>query len=278
MLVNLKEILAPAHKGGYGIGCFNVFGWEDAKAVVQAGEALEAPVILSANLDLRDFMPLEVIAQMFRNLAEGAVVPVCVHLDHTYEVDEVLRAVDAGFTSVMFDGSQLSLEDNIRKTRQVADYARTAGASAEAEIGSVPYAKGRDHIKAALTDVAEAAALAEQTGVDALAVSVGNVHRLEAPGAEIDFGRLEEIEARVVQPLVIHGTSGIHERDLGRLAATRVCKFNVGTTLRQAFGRGLRGALAADPERFDRLEIMSEVMPRMTEEAIRVIRLLGWPS
>lgn len=276
MLVNLKKILAPALKGGYGVGCFNVFGWEDAKAVVQAGEALGAPVILSANLDLRDFMPLQVIAGMFRALGEAASVPVCAHLDHTYVVDEVLRAVDAGFTSVMFDGSQLPLEENILKTQRVADYAHAAGASAEAEIGSVPYAEGRDHIKAALTEVVEAAALAEQSGLDALAVSVGNVHRLRAPGAEIDFARLAEIEARVAQPLVIHGTSGIHDADVGRLAATRVCKFNVGTTLRQAFGRGLREALAADPERFDRLEIMSEVMPKVTEETIRVIRLLGW--
>ena len=129
-----------------------------------------------------------------------------------------------------------------------------------------------------MTEVAAAAALAEQTGLDALAVSVGNVHRLKAPGAEIDFGRLAEIEVRVAQPLVIHGTSGIHEADLRRLAVTRVCKFNVGTTLRQAFGRGLREALAADPERFDRLEIMSEVMPGVTKETIRVIRLLGWPG
>ena len=275
MLVNLKEILAPALEGGYGVGCFNVFGWEDAKAVVQAGEALGAPVILSANLDLRGFMPLQVIAGMFRALGEAASVPVCAHLDHTYVVDDVLRAVDAGFTSVMFDGSQLPLKENILKTQRVADYAHAAGASAEAEIGSVPYAEGRDHIVAALTEVDEAAALAEESGVDALAVSVGNVHRLRAPGAEIDFERLAEIEARVAQPLVIHGTSGIHEADVGRLAATRVCKFNVGTTLRQAFGRGLRETLAADAERFDRLEIMSEVMPKVTEETVRVIRLLG---
>ena len=278
MLVNLKEVLAPALQGGYGVGCFNVFGWEDAKAVVAAGEALGAPVILSASLDLRGFMPIDVIAGLFRALGEAASVPVCAHLDHTYEVPEVLRAVDAGFTSVMFDGSQLPLEENIRKTAQVVDYAHAAGASAEAEIGSVPYAEGRDHIKAALTDAAEAAALAEQSGLDALAVSVGNVHRLTAPGAEIDFDRLAEIEARVPQPLVIHGTSGIHEADVTRLAATRVCKFNVGTTLRQAFGRGLRESLAADPERFDRLEIMSDVMPKMSEETIRVIRLLGWQS
>ena len=148
-----EETLAPALEGGYGVGCFNVFGWEDAAAVVQAGEALQAPVILSANLDLRGFMPLEVIAGMFRALGKAASVPVCAHLDHTYVVDEVLRAVDAGFTSVMFDGSQLPLEENILKTQRVADYAHAAGASAEAEIGSVPYAEGRDHIVAALTDV-----------------------------------------------------------------------------------------------------------------------------
>src|SRR6204780_1245400 len=278
MLVNLATILSPAAESHYSVACFNVFGWEDACAVVDAAAQLGAPVILAATLDFRKFMPIEVIAVMLRSLAEQAPVPVCVYLDHTYNIAEVFRAVDAGFTSVMFDGSPLPLEENIAGTRRVAQYAHAAGCSVEAEIGSVPYAQGRAHIKAELTEIGDAIRLAGETGLDALAVSVGNVHRLTAPSAVIDFARLARICASVTVPLVIHGTSGIRDQDIERLTRTRVAKFNIGTVLRQAFARGLRESLGRHAERFDRLEIMRDVMPIVSCEAMRMIRLLGWPE
>ena len=278
MLVTLSDILQPALDDGYAVGCFNVFGYEDARAVVDAAEALGAPVILSANLDLRQFMPVKMVAALFRGLAETASVPVCAHLDHTYEVDAVLEAVDCGFSSVMIDGSQLPLAENIAAVKRVVARAHAAGASVEAEIGSVPYAEGRDHIKSELTDPAEARRLAEEGGLDALAVSVGNIHRLSAPGATIAFDRLAEIEAVVCLPLVIHGTSGLHEPDIRRLAKTRVCKFNIGTVLRQAFGGALRGAFEGDPKIYDRLDLMKIAMPAVQAETERMITLLGWRS
>ena len=278
MLLNLAKILAPAVDGGYSVACFNVFGWEDARAVVEGAAELNAPVILAVNLDFRRFMPLQAICVMLRSLAESAAVPVCIHLDHTYEVDEVLRAVDLGFSSVMYDGSQLTLEENIAGTQRVVQYAHAVDCSVEAEIGSVPYAEGRAHIKSELTQVSDAVRFAAESGTDAMAVSVGNVHRLQQPGASIDFARLEQIEAAVRVPLVIHGTSGLFERDIVRLARTRVAKFNIGTVLRQAFGRGLRDTLARYPDRFDRLEIMRDAMPAVSREAMRMISLLGWPN
>ncbi len=278
MLVSLKDILAPALDAKYALGCFNVFGYEDARAVVDGAEALGAPVILSANRDLLEFLPMDLVAHLFRTLAETASVPVCAHLDHCYEVETVRRALDLGFTSVMFDGSQLTLAENIAGTRQVVAYAARTGASVEAEIGSVPYASGRDHIKSALTDPAEARQLVAEAGPDALAVSIGNVPRLTAPGATVDFERLAEIEAVVDLPLVIHGSSGLREADVTRLAATRVCKFNIGTVLRRAFGDAVRGGLEADPALFDRLELMRIAMPAVQKETERMIRLLGWPA
>lgn len=276
MLVNLSEVLQPALESDYAVGCFNVFGYEDARAVVMAAEALGAPVILSANLDLRQFMPVKMVAALFRGLAEDARVPVCAHLDHTYEIDDVLEAVDLGFSSVMIDGSQLPLEENIAAVQRVVSHAHAAGTSVEAEIGSVPYAEGRDHIKSELTNPAEAERLAEEGALDALAVSVGNVHRLSAPGATVAYDRLAEIEALVKLPLVIHGTSGLYEEDIRRLAATRVCKFNIGTVLRQAFGNRLRRAFADDPKIYDRLDLMKAAMPAVQAEAERMITLLGW--
>jgi fructose-bisphosphate aldolase class II len=276
VLVNLAKILAPAVDSRYSVACFNVFGWEDARAVVDGAAQLGAPVILAASLDFRNFMPVEVICHMLRSLAERAPVPVCVHLDHTFDIPELLRAVDLGFTSVMYDGSQLPLEDNIAGACRGADYAHAAGCSIEAEIGSVPYAEGRAHIKSELTDVSDAVRFADECPLDAMAISVGNIHRLQVPGAVIDFARLAQIAAAVTVPLVIHGTSGIFEEDIARLARTPVAKFNIGTVLRQAFGRGLRETLGRYPDRFDRLQIMSDAMPVVSCEAMRMIRLLGW--
>ncbi len=275
MLANLATVLSGAAERRRAVACFNVFGWEDARAVVDAATQLGTPVILAANLDFRRSMPVEVIAVMLRSLAQGAPVPVCAHLDHTYDVDEVLRGVDLGFSSVMFDGSQLPLSENIAATASVVQYAHAADCSVEAEIGSVPYAEGRAHIKSELTEVGDAVRLATESGLDALAVSVGNVHRLNTPGAVIDFERLAQIAAAVSVPLVIHGTSGISDQDIQRLAGARVAKFNIGTRVRQAFGRGLRHALSRDAARFDRLDIMADVMPIVADEAMRVMRLLG---
>ncbi len=274
MRANLRDLLPPARAGGYAVGCFNVFGYEDARAVVDAAEARGTGVILAVNLDMLDFMSLDSIVGLFNPLAEAAAVPVCLHLDHNYEIDTVLAAVDAGFTSVMYDGSQLPLDDNVAGVRRVVDYARPRGVSVEAEVGSVPYASGRDHIKSELTAIDDAIAMAERGDPDALAVSVGNVHRLQTQAAEIDFTRFDALLECVDLPLVIHGTSGIREADLVRLARGGVCKFNIGTTVRRSFGDALRETLAADPELFDRLTIMRRVMPAVTAEAGRMIDLL----
>jgi len=159
MISNLKDILLPAREQGYAVACFNVFGFEDSRAVIDAAESRNASVILSINLDMREFMTMDQIIGMLKPMAESTKVPVCLHLDHTYEVDVVKQAIDTGFTSVMFDGSQLPISENISCVRDVVMYAKSKGVSVEAEVGSVPYATGRDHIKSALTEVSEAVAM-----------------------------------------------------------------------------------------------------------------------
>jgi fructose-bisphosphate aldolase class II len=275
MLANLNDLMSPALEGGYAVACFNVFGYEDARAVVDAAEARNASVILAVNLDMTEFMPLQHITGMLRPLAESARVPVCLHLDHNYEIDIVKKAIDCGFSSVMYDGSQKPIADNVAEIQEVVAYARLQSVSVEAEVGSVPYAKGRDHIKSEPTSVAEAIAMAEQGQPDVLAISVGNVHRIEDSYVDIDFDLFEAIEQAVQIPLVIHGTSGIKPEDIRSLAARNVCKFNIGTCLRQRFGSALRNTLSADEKLFDRLTIMKQVMPELSDEASQMIELLG---
>lgn len=275
MISNLKDILLPAREQGYAVACFNVFGFEDSRAVIDAAESRNASVILSINLDMREFMTMDQIIGMLKPMAESSKVPVCLHLDHTYEVDVVKQAIDTGFTSVMFDGSQLPISENISCVRNVVMYAKSKGVSVEAEVGSVPYATGRDHIKSALTEVSEAVAMENEGKPDALAISIGNVHRLETGSVEINIERFNELEKALSIPLVIHGTSGIVDRDIRLLSERDVAKFNVGTVLRKRFGSSLRSTLESNPELFDRLSIMQKVIPDLKETATKVIKLLG---
>ena len=275
MITNLKDILLPAQDKNYAVACFNVFGYEDARAVVDSAEARNASVILSINLDMRQFMTMEEIVGMLRPMAEKSNAPVCLHLDHTYEVDVVKAAIDAGFTSVMFDGSQLPISENISSILDVVDYAHPKGVSVEAEVGSVPYASGRDHIKSALTEVADALMMEQQGQPDALAISIGNVHRLESGSVEINLERFNELEKALSLPLVIHGTSGLEDKDIQMLSLRQVSKFNVGTVLRKSFGNSLRSTLESDPALFDRITIMKKVIPDLKATASKVISLLG---
>lgn len=272
-LVTLAQVLQPALAGGYAVPGLVCLGWEDMRAYVMAAEAERAPVILQAGPGCREHTPLPILGRMFRHLAENTSVPVVAHLDHGHTLDECRAALDAGFTSLMFDGSRLPLQHNIDATAAVAELAHAAGASCEGEIGFVGYAEGAASLG---TDPAEAARFARETRVDAMAVSVGNLHLQRGPGPGLDLARLRAIEAVCDVPLVIHGGSGVPADQRAALAAgSRIAKFNIGTELRMAFGAALRAAIARDPARFDRIAILNETHDPVFEAARAVIRGLG---
>jgi fructose-bisphosphate aldolase class II len=275
MLVTLNQILPQASNSKGAVPCCNVFGFEDAKAIINAAQILNLPVILATNKDMVEQLGVKALAGMLLPMIEQSSVPVCLHLDHCYDEKVVYQAMHAGYSSVMFDGSQLSLAENIQRTKQVVEVANALNISVEGEIGSVPYEEGRDHIKSIYTEPEEAAQYAVESGLDCLAVAVGNIHRLSTPSSTIDFARLQKIEALVDVPLVIHGTSGIAEQDLIKLKQTRVAKFNVGTSLRQAVGHNLRALMQAEPEQYDRQYFMHKVSPFIEAEALRILKLLA---
>jgi fructose-bisphosphate aldolase class II len=272
----LAQVLKPALERGYAVGGLVVLGWEDARTYVEAAEAEGQPVILQAGPGFRKHMPLPVIAAMFNHLAENASVPVVTHLDHSTSSEECAIALTEGFTSVMFDGSKLELNQNIEETAKIVEMTRGFGASCEGEIGFVGYAEGEP---GSVTDPAQAGKFAKATGVDALAVSVGNVHLQTGKSAVIDLDAVHAIEAHTAMPLVLHGGSGIPSAMRQTLAGkTHVCKFNIGTELRMAFGNGLRETLAADPDIFDRIAIMQQTMPSVRSLARAVLRELANPA
>ncbi|MEX0369082.1 MAG: class II fructose-bisphosphate aldolase [Tateyamaria sp.] len=255
-LATLAEVLDPAKAHGHAVAGLVTLGWEDMRAYVAAAEAEGCPVILQAGPSCRAHTPLPVLGGMFRHLAEGASVPVVAHLDHGYTFDECKEALESGFTSLMFDGSRKPLAENIAETRAIAEMAHAAGISCEGEIGFVGYDNGE---ASAGTDPSEAAQFASETGVDAMAISVGNVHLQTDQSGGLDEERIAAIQAVTEVPLVIHGGSGVPAAQRRKLATqTNICKFNIGTELRQAFGHALRDAVNSDPDRFDRVQILKD--------------------
>ncbi len=274
-LVTLKDVLTPAYQQGYAVGGLVTLGWEDMRAYVAAAEAENAPVILQAGPSCREHTPLPILGKMFRHLAENASVPVVAHLDHGYTFEDCKIALDSGFTSLMFDGSRKPLQQNIDETAEIAEMAHAAGISCEGEIGFVGYSGGEGSNG---TDPDEAAQFARESGVDAMAISVGNVHLQENKEGGLDEDRIARIDAITDVPLVIHGGSGVPVEQRRRLAReTSICKFNIGTELRMAFGQALREAVNRDPERFDRVTILKETHDPVEAAARIVIRAFGAP-
>ena len=271
-LATLSEVLQPALKGGYAVAGLVTLGWEEMRAYVAAAEVEDVPVILQAGPGCREHTPLPVLAVMFHSLAEGASVPVVAHLDHGYSVEECRIALECGFTSLMYDGSKKPLAQNIDETARIAEMAHAAGASCEGEIGFVGYPGGAE---SAGTDPNEAARFARETGVDAMAISVGNVHLQTESGAELDEGRIRAIENVTDLPLVIHGGSGVPMAQRTALARTSsICKYNIGTELRMAFGAALRRAVYADPAGFDRVQILKQTHDPVMAATRRVLAAL----
>ncbi len=270
---SLKDVLQPAMNEGRAVAGLVVLGWEEAKAYVQAGEETGIPIILQAGPGCRKHTPVPVLGKMFRHLADQASVPVVCHIDHGYTLEECVQGIENGFTSVMFDGSKLPISENIDITAGIVEKARVTGVSVEGEVGFVGYAEGA---ASAMTSPEDAARFDRESGADALAVSVGNVHLQTDKTASIDFEALAAIEKVTHLPLVLHGGSGIPVETRRRLAReSRVCKLNIGTELRMAFGDALRKALADNPDSFDRVTLLSPTIEAVKQATMDVVSALN---
>lgn len=274
-LATLSDVLQPALKHGHAVAGLVTLGWEDMRAYVAAAEAENVPVILQAGPSCRAHTPLPILGKMFRHLAENASVPVVAHLDHGYTFEDCKIALESGFTSLMFDGSRKPLQQNIDETAAIAEMAHSAGISCEGEIGFVGYSGGEN---SAGTDPDEAKIFARDSKVDAMAISVGNVHLQQDKEGGLDEPRIRAIQSVTDVPLVIHGGSGVPIEQRARLAReTSICKFNIGTELRMAFGAALRDAVNADPARFDRVAILKDTLDPVEAAARQVLSAFSRP-
>ena len=269
-LATLKEVLKPAMEGGYAVAGLVTLGWEDMLAYVRAAEEENVSIILQAGPSCRAHTPLPILGKMFNHLANEASVPVVSHLDHGYTEDECKEAIQCGFTSIMFDGSKFPLQENIDKTARIVELAHEASISCEGEIGFVGYSDGA---QSAGTKPSEAQKFGKETNVDAMAISVGNVHLQKNKEANLDLTRIREIEQVTATPLVIHGGSGVPTAQRSFLAQnSKICKFNIGTELRMAFGKALRKSIETDPNQFDRVKILSQTHEPLVDATKDVLR------
>lgn len=230
MLVNMRDLLADAQNGNYAVGSFSVANMEMVLGVLKAAEELKAPVILQiAEVRLKQ-SPLEIIGPLMVAAAEAAQTPVAVHFDHGKTIEKISQALDLGFTSVMFDGSHLPLEENIAETKKVIALAEQYDASVEAEIGCVGGSEdGSEDIAINCTKPQDAVRFAEETGVDALAIAIGNAHGNYKSTPKLRFDILEEVEKNTDLPLVLHGGTGITPDDFVKCSHTGIKKINIAT-------------------------------------------------
>jgi fructose-bisphosphate aldolase class II len=269
-LVTLRNTLQKALNSNYAVAGLVTLGWEDMKAYVEAAEQENCPIILQAGPSCRKHTPLPILGKMFTYLADRASIPIVAHLDHGYSFEECKIAIDSGFTSIMYDGSRKSLNENIDETAKICEMAHSAGVSCEGEIGFVGYSGGDS---SSGTDPEEASVFAKDTKVDAMAISVGNVHLQENKEGGLDEERIRSIEELTDVPLVIHGGSGVPVKQRMFLSQnSKICKFNIGTELRSAFGNALRDAVNRDESRFDRIQIMKDAHQPLIDKTIDVLR------
>lgn len=280
-LTSLQEVLKEADAGKYAVGAFNCNNMEIVQAIIRAAEAENSPVIIQASQGAIKYAGLDYVTALIRVAATGARVPVVMHLDHGTDFDQVMACIEAGFTSVMFDGSARPVEENMAITRRVVEVAHAAGVSVEAELGRIRGTE--DHIavserEAFFTDPGEAAAFVAATGVDALAVAIGTAHGPYKGEPQLDFDRLQAIDAVVDIPLVLHGSSGVPAAMVQRAIVLGVRKINIDTDIRQTFGRAVREILAARPDEIDPRKILGparDAMQKTVQEKMQIFGCAG---
>ena len=299
MLATLKKILTKADKGRYAVGAFNVNNLEILQAVIETAVEMRSPVIVQTSEGAIEYAGMEYLVAMMR-VAAKSPVPVVMHLDHGKDLTVIKKAIAAGYSSVMFDGSLFPYAENVAKTKKVVAWARAKGASVEAEIGAI---KGVEDLvsvsekEAFFTDPDEAARFAKATRCDALAISIGTAHGAykSKTAPQLDIARLKKIDTLVKIPLVLHGASGISPElvaktknycdtlgDCNRLegangipdeqiaAAIRagIRKINIDSDIRIAFTAGLRETVVTDHKAIDPRKLLS-LSKKLIKEVVR---------
>lgn len=272
MLVTLNEVLYDAKKNHYAVGLFNTVNQEMLRAVIAAAEEENSPVIVGTAEILLPNGPLELISAPILDMAKKAKVPVVVHFDHGLTFDATLKALHLGFSSVMFDASSYSYEENIAQTCEMAKIAHSLGASIEAELGHVGSAGEQEADTNIYTDPQQALEFAKATGVDALAVSIGTAHGQYKVKPKLNIDILSQIRQKVDIPLVLHGGSGLSDDDFRNCIRNGIAKVNIFTDLTLAAYESIKTDVA---DGTPYLELLNHSICSIKNEVVKKMRLFG---
>ncbi|MCD8141488.1 MAG: class II fructose-bisphosphate aldolase [Planctomycetaceae bacterium] len=251
------EELMRAKESGYAIGAFNIFNYLSARAVIRAAQKMNQSVILQTSTQtVKRFGPLE-IGTMLRQLAWNASVNVVIHLDHCQNVDMAKACIDAGWDSVMFDGSHHTLEDNIKLCREVVSYAHSRGVFVEGELGRIAGVEDDiavDESSATQVGLEESLYFVKESGVDALAPAIGTAHGVYKGKPNINFALVEDLRKAMDTPIVIHGGTGLGNETFRRLIKAGGSKINVSTAIKHAYIDGCKEYFSANPDKIDPID------------------------
>lgn len=276
MLVTMNDLLIPAKQKGYGVGFFNAVNVEMARAVIEAAEELHAPVMVGTAEILLPTMELERVAEYLIPMAKKATVPVCVHYDHGLTFERCMQALKLGFTSVMYDCSTMGYEQNAEQVAEMVKICHAMGVTVEGELGHVGDNEGAGKLKNPsdyYTEPETAADYAARTGVDSLAVAVGNAHGDYKFPPKLDFERMEAIAEKTGLPLVLHGGSGLTDDDFRTAVQKGICKVNIFTDLDKAGKTGIETGLREGAVTM--MELIPYEIAAMKEAAAEKIKLFG---
>lgn len=273
MLINLKEMMALAESKNYAVGSFNTPNLESIMAILQSAEQLQVPVVLNHAEVHEEVMPLHIIGPIMVDMAKKSTVPVCVHLDHGLTIDYIKQALEIGFSSVMYDGSILSYEENVTNTKTVVDMAKKYNASVEAELGIIGGREDGDGVGEAenqYTDPDLALKFAIETNIDALACSFGTAHGFYKTTPKLDFDRIRKIRDLTGLPLVMHGGSGVSSEDYEKAIGHGIRKINYYSYMALAGTKGVKDLLAT-ADVFYYHDIVTTAVKVMAENAIEAM-------
>ncbi len=273
-----KKIIQNAWENGYAIGAFSAHNAESIRAILRAAEEEQSPIMIQIGQKVIQTIGLQPMKDMVDTFMRDITVPVCIHLDHSRSYEQTMEAARAGFHSLMFDGSHLPFEENVRVTKSVADVAHALDVGMEGEIGKIGGTEDDitvDEKDAMLTTAEEALEFATKTTVDYLAVSIGTAHGVYKSEPKLAFERLAEIREAVGKPLVLHGGSGVPDDQLREAIRMGVSKVNVDTELRQAFTAGVQEVFAKNPEEFALAVSLGRGEEVMKQKVIEKIRVFG---
>ena len=275
MLVTLNDVLLDAKKNHYAVGLFNTVNLEMAKGVIGAAEEAKSPVIIGTAEVLLPAASLMDLAPMLRDMAQKASVPVVLHFDHGLTEEKIFLAMELGFSSIMYDCSSGSFEDNIQKVSAMVKTAHARGITVEGELGHVG-ANGEDgeaeNDQSIYTDPHDAQRYALETGVDALAVAIGTAHGAYKKKPKLDLLRLSEIASIVDTPLVLHGGSGLSDEDFKNTIARGIAKVNIFTDLNVAAAKAAHDQWK---EGIGFTDVMPHIAEAVKQETLKKMRLFG---